>query len=78
MSNATFISSDEAARLLGISKGYLYKLTHERKLPCYKPRGGVLLFDTEELDRYIRAGRVKPRQELAALAENYLNNGGRA
>jgi len=77
MSNATFISSDEAARLLGISKAYLYKLTHQRKIPCYKPRGGVLLFDAQELDEYVRAGRVKPRQELAALADDYLNDRGR-
>lgn len=77
MSNPTiaFLSSDEAARLLGVKKSYLYKLVHERRIPCYKPRGGALLFDPQELDDYVRAGRVKPRQELAALAEGYLNRG---
>ena len=74
---SSFINSDEAARLLGISKAYLYKLTHQRKIPCYKPRGGVLLFDAQELDEYVRTGRVKPQKELAALADDYLNDRGR-
>ncbi len=67
MQNPAFINSDEAARLLGIRKSYLYKLTHQRKM---------LLFDAQELDEYVRTGRVKPQKELAALADDYLNNRG--
>ena len=33
------LTSDEAARYLGISKSYLYKLTMQQKIPHYKPMG---------------------------------------
>ncbi len=49
-----FLSVDETASFLGIRKSYLYKLVHERRLPCYKPLGGKILFDPDELENFIR------------------------
>ena len=40
----TMLTSDEAARYMGISKTYLYKLTMLRKIPYYKPMGKMCYF----------------------------------
>lgn len=73
--NTIFLSSTEAARFLGIRLSYLYKLVHEKRLPCYKPRAGALLFDAQELEAYVRTGRVSTQQELENRAEALLNRG---
>ena len=46
------LTSDEAARYMGISRSYLYKLTMTRKIPHYKPTGKVCYFDRRELEEY--------------------------
>ena len=71
---AEFLSVAEAASFLGIKKSYLYKLVCERRLPCYKPMGGRLLFDQAELENVIRKGRRSTRDELSERAETLLNS----
>ena len=51
------LTSDEAARYMGISRSYLYKLTMTRKIPHYKPTGKVCYFDRRELEDFLRSGR---------------------
>ncbi len=72
-----FLSVDETASFLGIRKSYLYKLVHERRLPCYKPLGGKILFDPDELENFIRSRRVSTQAELSKEAEALLNARGR-
>jgi len=71
-----FLSVDETASFLGIRKSYLYKLVHERRVPCYKPLGGKILFDADELDAFVRAGRVATHEELEVKAVELLNSRG--
>lgn len=52
------LTSDEAAKYMGISKSYLYKLTMTRKIPHYKPMGKVCYFDRRELENFLRSNRV--------------------
>ena len=52
------LTSDEAARYMGISRSYLYKLTMTRKIPHYKPTGKVCYFDRRELENFLRSNRV--------------------
>ncbi len=47
-----YVDVDGAARLLGISKSKLYKMTADGKLPCYKP-AGKLYFKISELHHWI-------------------------
>ena len=58
MKNNEYINADEASELLGITKGYLYKLTSLRKIPFYKPYGKVLLFKRSEIEAHIEKTRV--------------------
>ena len=58
------LTSDEAARYMGISKSYLYKLTMTRKIPHYKPTGKVCYFDRRELEDFLRSGRVSMNETI--------------
>ena len=48
------LTSDEAARYMGISKSYLYKLTMLRKIPHYKPMGKMCYFNRMELEQWLQ------------------------
>lgn len=71
------LTSDEAARYLGITKSYLYKLTMWRKIPHSKPMGKMVYFDRLELEAWLRSNRVATNDELERKAEAYCRKGGR-
>ena len=73
-----FLTIDEASEMLHLKKSYLYRLIHERKLPVYKPLNGRVLFDQEELEQFIRKGKVSTRDELNERAGDLINNRGGA
>jgi len=54
------ISVEEAARYLGVRKSTIYSWAWRRKIPSVK-MGRRLLFDQEDLDRIIEAGKREAR-----------------
>ena len=65
------LTSDEAARYLGISKSYLYKLTMRQAIPHYKPMGKMCYFNRLELEQWIQSNRVATADELSQQAQAY-------
>lgn len=57
------LTANEAAIYLGLTIGYLYKLTARKKIPHYKPFGNRIYFDKNELDDFIRARRVEVKDD---------------
>ena len=51
------LTSDEAARYMGISRSYLYKLTMRKEIPHYKPMGKVVYFNRAELEQWLQSNR---------------------
>ena len=43
----------EAAKYMGVSRSYLYKLTSQGAIPFYKPNGKLIYFKREDLDRWM-------------------------
>ena len=43
----------EACMYIGVSESMLYKLTANKEIPHYKPRGKMLYFAKEELDAWL-------------------------
>ena len=70
------LTGDEAAKYMGISKSYLYKLTMTRKIPHYKPMGKVCYFDRRELEEYLHSNRVATDAEISSKAKSYCMKGG--
>jgi excisionase family DNA binding protein len=46
---------DECMKYLDLSKGYLYKLTRDNRIPFFKPLGGKLYFYKSEIDKWIKS-----------------------
>jgi excisionase family DNA binding protein len=65
------LTSEEAARYLGISKSYLYKLTMQQKIPHYKPLGKMCYFNRVELEQWLQSNRVATEDEISQKAQNY-------
>lgn len=71
------LTSDEAARYMGVSKSYLYKLTMRRRIPHYKPAGKMCYFNRHELEAWLQGNRVATSEEIAERAGAYCMKGGR-
>ena len=72
------LTSDEAARYMGISKSYLYKLTMRREIPHFKPMGKVCYFNRVELEQWLQRNRVSTGVELEQAAQSYcMQKGGK-
>ena len=58
------LSVKEAAVLTGLSRNYLYKLIHQKKIPHYKPLNGRVFFKQEELEGFIFRNRQAANYEV--------------
>lgn len=65
------LSLEEAAQYIGVEKNYMYKLTHERKIPHYKPNGKMCYFKRAELEEWLMSNPVATKQELEQEAQAY-------
>lgn len=70
------LTSEEAARYMGISKSYLYKLTMRQQIPHYKPMGKMCYFNRAELEAWLQNNRVTTDAELNERANAYCMKGG--
>jgi len=72
------LTSDEAARYLGVSKSCLYKWTMSRQIPHYKsPSGKMCYFNRQEIEAWMQSCRVATNEELEQQAEMMTRKGGR-
>lgn len=54
-----YLSYDEAAAYLHVSRRFLERLVSERRV-AYLRLGGKVLFQVADLDAYAQAGRIEP------------------
>ena len=54
----------EAAGYLNCSPSYLYKLTHRRLIPHFKPLGKKLFFRRQDLEAFLLQRPVKTRDQV--------------
>ena len=72
------LTSDEAAKYMGVSKSYLYKLTMRQQIPHYKPMGKMVYFNRLELEQWLQNNRVSTSTEISQQAQAYcMKKGGR-
>ncbi|MDR0456398.1 MAG: helix-turn-helix domain-containing protein [Treponema sp.] len=62
------LTVDAAAEFTGLSKNYLYKLIHQKKIPHYKPTGGRVFFKPTELETFLFRNRQSADYEAASHA----------
>lgn len=66
------LNLDEAARYIGVSKSDLYKRTHLRTIPHFKPRNKMIYFDRVELENYLKQNPIQTADEIEAQACSYI------
>ena len=67
------LTFNEASMLLDLSKSYLYKLTHSRQIPHYKPNGKKIYFKRSDLENWLFRNRVSTANELEQQAEKLIS-----
>lgn len=70
------LTSDEAAKYIGISKSYLYKLTMRQQIPHFKPMGKMCYFNRLEIEEWLQSNRVSTADEINQRANAYCMKGG--
>jgi excisionase family DNA binding protein len=68
------LTTAQAAKYMDLSMSALYKLTHRKELPVYKPTGGKIYFKREEIDAYLAKCRICSQEEIEKEALNYVIN----
>lgn len=58
------LTSEEAARYMGISRSHLYKLTCKGEIPHYKPMGKLVYFNRVELEQWLQTNRAATSTEI--------------
>ena len=57
----------EAAEFLDFSRSYLYRLTSQGRVPCYKPEGKRVYFDRAELVNWLKRNRIRLQEEIEEM-----------
>lgn len=72
------LTSEEAAKYLGVSKSCLYKWTMSRAIPHYKsPTGKMCFFNRKEVEAWMQSCKVATNDELEQQAQTLSRKGGR-
>lgn len=72
------LTSEEAARYIGVSKSCLYKWTMNRQIPHYKsPTGKMCFFNRQEVEAWMQTTKVATDAELEQQAEKLCKKGGK-
>ena len=70
------LTSEEAARFMGISISQLYKLTMRKEVPHFKPAGKCVYFNRTELEQWLQNNRVATVDEARGQADAFCKRGG--
>ena len=67
------LNFNEVMLYTNLSKSYLYQLTSNGGIPCYKPNGKHIYFNKEEIENWLLNNRKMSNIELEEVSNNYLN-----
>lgn len=66
-----FLTVDDAAQYLNLSKSTIYKMTSRGEIPFYKPNSKTLFLKREEVNDWIQGRKHLSENELIQIAERY-------
>ncbi len=72
--NKPLLTLNEAALYLGVKQSQLYKLTSQKTIPHFKPSGKMIYFEREDLNEWVRQGRVMTTSEINHAAQSKLQS----
>ncbi len=66
------LTLNELAIYTGFSKSHIYKLTHQNKIPHYKPSGKCIFFNLKEINDWLMQNRTSSKDEVEQEATEFL------
>ncbi|ASX25896.1 excisionase family DNA-binding protein [Candidatus Williamhamiltonella defendens] len=66
------LTIEECCLYMGLSKAYLYKLTHFRQIPFYKPNGKKIYFKRTEINSWLLNNKSLSDEEMETAAANHV------
>lgn len=66
------LNFSEACDFTGISPSYMYKLTHNARIPHYKPHGKNVYFLREELEQWLLQNPVRTAEQKDREATEFV------
>ena len=60
------LNPSELSQYTGLSKSYIYKLTHLREIPFYCPRGKLIFFKRSEIDSWLLQNKRYSKREIVS------------
>ena len=66
------LTFDEGCEFTGLSKTYMYKLTHQSRIPFFKPHGKNIYFSREELEKWLMQNSVKTKDQIDRETTDYV------
>jgi predicted DNA-binding transcriptional regulator AlpA len=67
-----FMNIDQVSSFVGLAKPSVYGLVHKQKIPYFKA-SSRLYFKKSEIVNWITSSRVKTKQELNQMADEYIS-----
>lgn len=70
------INIEDVSKMTGYKKATIYKLIHERKIPCHKPANGgrKVFFKTKEINQWLQSNRIETNEEFFQKYEGNNKN----
>jgi prophage regulatory protein len=68
----TIMNLTDLSVYTGISKSYLYKLTHLGKIPFSKPFGKLIFFEKSSVDSWLLSNKHTTSTEMDIQASTYV------
>lgn len=66
------LTFEQGCEFTGLSKTYMYKLTHQNRIPFFKPHGKHIYFSREELEKWLMQNPVKTKEQIDREATGYV------
>lgn len=67
----TVLNLDEVVLLTGYSKGHIYRLTSEQRIPHFK-HNRTLYFKKDEVERWLLETKIPTKDEIDSAASTYV------
>lgn len=67
------LSFREAAKYMGLSESFLYKLSSTRKIAHSKPNNKLIFFKKKDLDSWLLQNPIQSAKQVEQEVEDYLS-----
>jgi len=69
-----YLKTDEVAKIMGVSKSQVQKLTASKKIPHSKPSGKLIYIQRKDLYHFLSSNYISSNEELNSHVADFIIN----